>query len=359
MENEKQASLEKEVSRLISEEEIAQINSEAEEIIQKMEPASNEELNSIMDELSNLGSREQKKAGEALSNLRRPVKDLMKNHDNTEIPDSLLKLRSTVNELNPDFVKGQGIKGLFNKIFGGKSVDKYIAKYQSVETNIEHIVKGLLKGQDKLEEDNADLEIIKRDSQEKIYNLEKQVYLGNKLFKILEERKDNPEWSEKQNIISEAQEKVIVRTKNMSAMINVLHQSIAAVNVIKKNNEKLKESIRNSIDTTKNLAPVTAMIHMALGTQKKVITAVNQANQTIEDMLVANARSLKENTEETTKLLEKPSINLDKAKQAFNDIYSAIETQEASSRRIIENSLRYVEEMEELNSEIKQKLMDK
>ena len=169
----------------------------------------------------------------------------MVNSSNTEIPDNLLKLRSHVNEINPESLNSKGVKGLFNRILGKNSVDKYIAKYQSVEKNIEVIVKGLLRGQDKLEEDNADLEIIKRDSHEKIYQMEKQIYLGRQLFDILEKKKYDAEWSDKQNIIMEAQEKVIVRTKNMSTMVNVLHQSIASVDIIKKNNEKLKEAIRN------------------------------------------------------------------------------------------------------------------
>lgn len=357
--NELTKEMEKEVSRLISPEDIDKITADAESIVERMKPANQDDLAAIMDQLGNLGGKEQQRAGESLSNLRRPVKDLMKNNNNTEIPDSLLKLRAEVNELNPDSLRSSGVKGLFNRILRKNSVDKYIAKYESVEKNIEVIVKGLLRGQDKLEEDNADLEIIKRDSQEKIYNMEKQIYLGRQLFDILEKKKTDPEWHTKENIIMEAQEKVIVRTKNMSTMVNVLHQSVASVDIIKKNNDKLKEAIRNAIHTTKNLAPVTAAIHMALGTQKSIIKAINNVNEATENMLLANARALKENTQETSKLLENPSISFEKAKQAFDDIYSAIEMQEQSSRKIIESSKEYVDKMEELNNDIKQKLKDK
>ena len=361
MENQKEMKqeMEQEVSKLISQEDIEKITEDAESIVERMKPASQDDLASIMDQLGNLGGKEQQRAGESLSNLRRPVKDLMANSNNTEIPDNLLKLRSHVNELNPDSLQASGVKGLVNRILRKNSVDKYIAKYQSVETNIEVIVKGLLRGQDKLEEDNADLEIIKRDSQEKIYQMEKQIYLGRKLFDILEKKKFDPDWHSKENIIMEAQEKVIVRTKNMSTMVNVLHQSVASVDIIKKNNDKLKEAIRNAIHTTKNLAPVTAAIHMALMNQKQTINAVNKVNEATENMLLANARALKENTQETAKLLENPSISFDKAKQAFNDIYSAIEMQEQSSRRIIESSKEYVDKMEELNNDIKAKLKDR
>lgn len=350
--------IEKEVLHLIKPGDLEKITEEAEQIVEKMGPANHDDLAAIMEKFGNLGGKEQSLAGDSLSSLKRPVKDMMANSNNTEIPDNLLKLRSTVNELNPEGLNKNGVQKIINRIFRKNSVDKYIAKYQSVEQNIEVIVKGLLRGRDRLQEDNADLEMIKRDSQEKVYNLEKQIYLGNQLFKTLETKSKDPEWQDKQSLLLEAQEKIIVRTKNMSTMVNVLHQSIASVDIIKKNNDKLKEAIRNAIDTTKNLAPVTAAIHMALGNQKTIINAVHEVNEATENMLLANARSLKENTIETSKLLENPSISIEKAKQAFNDIYSAIQTQEDSTRRIIESSKKYVEEMDQLNGDIKKKLYE-
>jgi uncharacterized protein YaaN involved in tellurite resistance len=344
------------VSKLIKKEDLEKLNQDAENMVERMKPAEYDDLHAIMDQLANLGGKEQQTAGESLSNLRRPVKDMMDNSNNTEVPDNLLKLRSHVNELNPESLQKSGVKGIVNRILRRNSLDKYISKYESVEKNIEVIVKGLLRGQDKIQEDNADLEIIKRDSQEKIYSLEKQIYFGNQLFEILENKKKDAEWAEKSLIIMEAQEKVIVRTKNMSMMVNVLHQSMASVDIIKKNNDKLKEAIRNAIDTTKNIAPVTAAIHMALGNQKTLINAINNVNEATENMLTANAKMLKENTEETSKLLENPTISIEKLQQAFNDIYSAIETQEASSRKIIENSKEYVDKMDTLNTDIKKKL---
>lgn len=356
--NQENTTIEKEVSRLIKHEDLEKLNQEAETMVDRIQPADHSDLHLIMEQLANLGGKEQQYAGESLSNLRRPVKDMMDNSNNTEVPDNLLKLRSLVNEINPETLKSNGVKGVINRILRRNPLDKYISKFESVEKNIEVIIKGLLRGQDKIQEDNADLEIIKRDSQEKIYNLEKQIHFGNQIFNILEEKKKDKEWTDKNNIIMEAQEKVIVRTKNMSMMVNVLHQSMASVDIIKKNNDKLKEAIRNAIDTTKNIAPVTAAIHMALGNQKTIINAVNNVNEATENMLMANARMLKDNTEETSKLLENPSISIEKLQQAFNDIYSAIETQEASSRRIIESSKDYVDKMEVLNEDIKKKLLD-
>lgn len=346
------------LSSIIKPEDLDKLNAEAEEVVEKMNTNENENIEEIMEQLGNLGGKEQSSAGDSLSSLRRPVKEMMDNKDNHEVPENLLKLRNYVNELDPSSLKENGLKGFFSKILKKSPVDKYVQKYQSVEQNIEVIVKGLLRGQDRLQEDNADLEIIKKDSQEKIYSLEKQIYLGKQLFEVLEKRKEDQEWTEKNKIITEAQEKVIVRTKNMATMVNVLQQSLASVDIIKKNNDKLKEAIRNSIDTTKNIAPVTAAIHMALTNQTKLIDAINNVNEATENMIMGNARMLKENTEETTKLLENPSISIEKLQEAYNDIYSAIEAQEQSSRRIVSNSKEFVDKLDELNSDMRNKISD-
>ena len=209
-----------------------------------------------------------------------------------------------------------------------------------------------------LQEDNAELEVIKKDVHDKIYLLEKQIFMGKNLFQMIEDKRNEPDWQGKTQIVNEAQEKIIVRTKNMSSMVNVLQQSLASVDIIKKNNDKLKEAIRNAIDTTKNLAPVTSAIHLALQNQQKIITAINDVNEATENMIMANAQMLKDNTEKTTKLLENPSVSLEKLQKAYQDIYSAIETQEASSRRIISSSKEFVAKLDDMNREMRTKLLN-
>lgn len=348
--------VQKDVSRLIEPDVLKELNQNAEQLVEKMKPASDDDLALIMEQFSNLGAKEQRSAGESLSSLRNPANKMMANKDNTVVPDNLLKLREQVNVLNPQGLSQNGVKGVINRILRRNSIDKYISKYQSVEKNIEVIIKALLVGQDKLQEDNADLEIIKRDSRDKINNLNKQIHLGNQLFEILENKKNDPEWQGKAPIIMEAQQKISTRTQNMSTNVSVLMQALASVDIVKKTNDNLKEAIRNAIDTTKNIAPLSATIHMALSNQKTMINAIHNVNEATENMILANSQMLKENSEETTKLLERPSISIEKLQESFNNILTAIETQESSSRRIIENTREHTKKLEIFNEELKKKL---
>jgi uncharacterized protein YaaN involved in tellurite resistance len=210
-----------------------------------------------------------------------------------------------------------------------------------------------------LQEDTVGLEMLKEQSHDKIHALDKQVYLGRKLAGMLEAEKQNPERQRDIPLINDALEKILVRTRNMQQAKSVLLQSIASVDIIKKNNEKLAEAIRNAITMTQNVVTVSAAIQLALTNQRKTIDAVNATNEAIESMVLSNSQALKQNTEETTKLLENPAISMDKLRESFQNVFAAIEASEKSSERIIESSKKFVIELDTFNDEMKQKLIQR
>ncbi len=52
-------------------------------------------------------------------------------------------------------------------------------------------------------------------------------------------------------------------------------------------------------------------------------------------MVLSNSQALKQNTEETTKLLENPAISMDKLRESFQNVFAAIE----ASGEIVQNVL--------------------
>lgn len=342
--------------QLVKQEDIIKIQTEAENVVRQLQTDNQSQMDSIFEQLGNLGESTQRNAAESLEILKRPVKDLMDGKSN-EIPNTLLKLRSCTEELNPNKIfQSGGISNFFNKILGKNPISTYIRKYESVRTQIDNIITSLLNGSEKLKEDVINLKYIKKKAGENIYELEKRIYFGNKLLEMLEVESTKPENQYRKPEFEKAMVKVVSRVKNMSQMINILQQSIASVDVIADNNEKLDEAVFNAITMTQNVVTVSAAIQLALNNQKKVIEAVQSTNQAIEDMLVANAQSLKQNTQEITSMLEQPSIAINKLQQAFNDVYSAIQITEESNRRIIDSSKNFIQEMDKLNTDMRVKL---
>ncbi len=346
------------VDTVIKDDELIELNKEADLYVQKLNSEHNADLSKVLAQLADLGDKEQRDAGQTLTALKRPVTAMM-NGKNEDIPKTLLDLRKVVSELDPNSLHATGMKRIMHKVFKKNPMETYVHKYQSIDKQIEEIIKELLVGRDNLREDSIGLEMLKEQSQQKIHALDKQVYLGKKLADMLEVEKQNPERQKDVPLINDALEKILVRTRNMQQAKSVLLQSIASVDIIKKNNEKLTEAIRNAITMTQNVVTVSAAIQLALTNQRKTIDAVNATNEAIESMILSNSQALKQNTEETTKLLENPAIGMEKLRESFQNVFAAIEASEKSTERIIESSKVFVKELDSFNDEMKKKLIQR
>ncbi|WP_347860810.1 toxic anion resistance protein [Salimicrobium sp. PL1-032A] len=343
----------REAMTLIEKEDIDRLNEEAETYAGRFDAPRDHSLSEVMQELGNLGEKEQRIAGETMETLKRPVNDLM-TKGNNDIPQTLSELEAIVSDLDPKRTEGKGMQRFFYKLSKKQPIDRYMKKYETVDSKIDTVVRSLLAGKDRLEEDSVELQMIKENAQKRIYDLDKQIYLGKKLFELLKEKEATGEYD--LALLTEGKEKIITRTRNMTQMKSVLHQSISSVDIIKKNNEKLKESIRNAVTLTKNIITVSASIQLALNNQRQVIDTVNGVNKATEEMLVSNSRHLKENAEETTQLMEKPAISMEALQESFDNVFEALKTTEESSERIIASSEQFIEEMDALNENVRKKL---
>ncbi|PYZ94571.1 toxic anion resistance protein [Salipaludibacillus keqinensis] len=330
-------------------------NNQASEYVEKLR--SHESLNEILNSIGKLGAREQEKAGESLEALKRPVSDMM-NDPNHELPDQLSKLKDVVSELEPNYLQEGKLKQFLTKMIRKSPAEKYARKYQSVEAEVETIIVALLHGKDRLQEDTVMLHQLKDVARERITGLNEQISVGKQLNGMLEEELKKDEWQDDPSPIQKGQQKVLSRVKNMQQAVLVLQQSLASVDIIVENNDKLEEAIFNAITMTKNIITVTASIQLSLSNQKRVIDAVHNVNKTTESMLLNNAEMLKSNTEETLKTLEEPAIAMETFKKAYENVYSAIEMTEQSNARIIESSKQFITEMEQLNEQMEQKLLN-
>lgn len=314
------------------------------------------DVEKLLEKLNKLGAQEQSYAGESLEALKRPVKEMM-DQPNNELPEHLNQLREVVSELEPNYLQKGQFQSLWDRFLRRNPLEKYAQKYKTVESQVDKIIEGLLAGKDKLQEDTVMLQQLKQVAIQRIHGLNEQIQVGHQLNALLENKMSDPQWEDKKNSLLKGQQKVISRVKNMSQAVLVLQQSLASVDLIVENNEKLEEAIFNAITMTKNIITVTASIQLALGNQKKVINAVKNVNQATESMLLSNAQLLKSNTEETLKTLEEPAIAIETFRKAYEDVFSAISLTENSNERIIESGKKFIHELESLNDEMKRKLL--
>ncbi|MCM3713523.1 toxic anion resistance protein [Halalkalibacter oceani] len=314
------------------------------------------DLSKILEGLDKLGEEEQRQAGESLEALKRPVKTMMQDQSN-QLPSQLLQLKETVSQLEPTHLQESQAKKWLNKVLRRNPIEQYARKYKTVEAQVENIIDGLLSGKDKLQEDTLMLHQLKDVAKERIANLNKQIEYGQQLHDMLEAEMTSERWADNPNEIKKGQLKIVTRMKNMSQAVMVLQQSLASVDLIVENNDKLEEAIFNAITMTKNVITVSASIQLALSNQQKVIKAVKNVNEATESMLLSNAELLKQNTADTLKTLEEPAIAIESFRKAYQNVFEAIEMTEQSNERIVESGKAFIQELDTLNKEMQTKLL--
>ncbi|OIJ15790.1 toxic anion resistance protein [Anaerobacillus arseniciselenatis] len=316
-----------------------------------------QDVDKLLEKLNDLGTEAQKDAGESLEALKRPVKDMM-DQPNNELPQNLHRLKEIVGELEPSHLKKGQVQSFFDRLLKRNPMEQYAKKYKTVEAQVENIIEALLLGKDKLQEDTVMLHQLKEVAITRINGLNEQIEVGKQLNHMLEAKMTEEDLQGNKQSLQKGQQKVISRIKNMSQAVLVLQQSLASVDLIVENNEKLEEAIFNAITMTKNIITVTASIQLALGNQKTVIDAVKNVNEATEAMLLSNAQALKSNTEDTLKMLEEPAIAIETFKKAYEDVYAAIQLTESSNERIVNSGKKFIHELDELNHQMKQKLLE-
>ncbi|MFC0559956.1 toxic anion resistance protein [Halalkalibacter alkalisediminis] len=314
-------------------------------------------MSKLLSSLDTLGENEQREAGESLEALKRPVKEMMQDQSN-QLPTQLHQLKETVSQLEPNYLKASQTKKWVNKLLRRNPIEQYARKYQTVEAQVDSIVEGLLSGKDKLQEDSLMLHQLKDTARKRINNLNEQIELGQQLNRMLEDEMTKEQWADNPNELKKGQLKVTSRVKNMSQAVMVLQQSLASVDLIVENNDKLEEAIFNAITMTKNVITVSASIQLALSNQQKVIKAVKNVNEATESMLLSNSELLKQNTEQTLKTLEEPAIAIESFRKAYNNVFEAIELTEKSNEKIVQSGQQFIKELDTLNKEMQTKLLN-
>ena len=101
--------------------------------------------------LSALGVREQQKASKEIGLLKMRVGTMLGQleGEGAEIPKTLIELRHTMDEINPNVLsQPSGIAKWVGKAPGvGKILKRIAVKYESVQTQIDHIMNGLASRQ--------------------------------------------------------------------------------------------------------------------------------------------------------------------------------------------------------------------
>lgn len=295
--------------------------------------AGSEALKAKVDSIHNLG-REEIQSSASVSNrmLERPVKSMNSGlfDEGSSISKGLVDLRNTVEDLDPgskgDLLSPRKILGIIP--FGNK-LKNYFQQYQSAQTHLNKIIESLLSGQDELRKDNAAIEQEKTNLWDIMQKLEQYVYIGKELDgrienKISEIESQNSEKARvvKEEVLFYLRQKV----QDLLTQLAVSVQGYLALDMIRKNNLELIKGVDRATTTTVSALRTAVIVAQALTNQKLVLDQISALNTTTGNMIESTSRLLKENTAKIHEQASSSTVEIDKLKTAFQNIYDTMDS---------------------------------
>jgi uncharacterized protein YaaN involved in tellurite resistance len=284
------------------------------------------------------------RASAAVSNrlLDRPAKAMESGpfDPKSNISNSLVKLRRTVEDLDPTQQGLFGKRHLWGTLPFGNSLRDYFHKYESSQKNLDAIIQSLYAGQDELQKDNASLELEKANIWSIKGRLEQYIYMSTALDQKVSGKIDALKTTDPDRA-KELQEDVLfyVRQKRQDLLtqLAVNTQGYLALDLVKKNNQELIKGVDRATTTTVSALRTAIIVAQALANQKLVLNQINALNNTTSNLIESTSQMLKEQSGQIYQQAADSTVQLEKLQTAFNNIYSSIDAIDTYKVQALDN----------------------
>jgi uncharacterized protein YaaN involved in tellurite resistance len=299
------------------------------------------EFSSKVDAVHNLGDDEIRQAA-SVSNrfLERPVNAMNGDDKTKEVSKGLVDLRQTIEDLDPSKQGLLSKKKIFGLIPFGDSLRDYFDKYRSSQSHLDAIVNALYRGQDELRRDNAALDQERTRLWEVMGQLRQYAFMTETLdhtlsAKIAELETSNAEQADKLN--KDVLFYVRQKHQDLLTQLAVSVQGYLALDLVKKNNTELIKGVDRATTTTISALRTAVIVSQALGNQKLVLDQITALNTTTSNMIESTSELLKNQSAEINKQASESTIDIDKIKIAFDNVYATMDAIDTYKLQALEN----------------------
>jgi len=284
------------------------------------------EFGKRVDQITNMGRKEMLEAASHSNRfLDRPIRAMDRD---TDIGQSLVELRTTVERLDPS-ANGKLLskRGFLDKIFGSK-INNYFAQYRSAQTHIGGILTALANGKDELLMDNAAIDVERRKMWESMGKLEQMIHISKTLDERLEAKANDLDSSDpakakvlRENALFYARQ----RTQDLLTQMAVTVQGYLALDLVKKNNVELVKGVDRASTTTVGALKTAITVAQAMTNQKLVLEQITALNTTTANIIDGTSKMLKDNSARIHEQAASSTIPMETLSRAFQNIYDTMD----------------------------------
>jgi len=312
-------------------------------------PAFSQKVSSI----TSLGEREMR-ASASVSNrmLERPAAAMGKGKADaqTRVSNTLIDLRGTVTELDPNRADLTGVKKVLKWLPGGDKVDRYFAKYQSAQSHLNAIIKALDSGQDELRKDNAAIETEKANMWQMMGKLREYNELAAALDAALEQKVAELEAagrSEDANVVrSDALFPVRQRRQDIMTQMAVAVQGYMALDLIRRNNLELIRGVDRAQTTTIAALRTAVIVSQALSRQKLVLDQITALNTVTSNLIESTSEQLRIQGTQINQQAASSTVDVAKLQAAFDNVFATMDAVDTFRAQAIDSMAQTVQALE-------------
>jgi uncharacterized protein YaaN involved in tellurite resistance len=247
----------------------------------------------------------------------------------TRVAKTLVDLRATITDLDPNRADLTGAKKVLKWIPGGDKVQKYFAKYESAQSHLDAIIRSLASGQDELRKDNAAIETEKANMWAAMGKLSEYNALAAALDQAIEQKAVQLEAagnSEAANTLrSDVLFAVRQRHQDVLTQMAVAVQGYLALDLVRKNNVELIKGVDRAQTTTVAALRTAVIVSQALSRQKLVLDQVNALNTTTSNLIEATSQQLRVQGAEINQQAASSTIDVQKLQAAFDNVFQTMD----------------------------------
>ncbi len=247
----------------------------------------------------------------------------------TRVANTLVDLRTTVTELDPNRADLGGAKKILKWIPGGDKIQRYFAKYESAQSHLNAIIKALDSGQDELRKDNASIETEKANMWTTMGKLSEYQQLAAALDDAVTQKVAELEAAGRADdataLKSDALFAIRQRRQDIMTQMAVSVQGYMALDLVRKNNVELIKGVDRAQTTTVSALRTAVIVSQALARQKLVLDQITALNETTSNLIESTSNQLRIQGAEINQQAASSTIDIQKLQAAFDNVFQTMD----------------------------------
>jgi uncharacterized protein YaaN involved in tellurite resistance len=268
----------------------------------------------------------------------------------TRVANTLVDLRQTVTDLDPNHADLTGMKKVLKWLPGGDKLQHYFAKYESAQSHLNAIIKSLESGQDDLRKDNAAIETEKANMWTTMGKLSEYNQLASALDGAVTQKVADLEAAgrteDANTVKSDALFAIRQRRQDIMTQMAVAVQGYMALDLVRKNNIELIKGVDRAQTTTIAALRTAVIVSQALARQKLVLDQISALNTTTSNLIESTSQQLRIQGAEINQQAASSTIDIAKLQAAFDNVFQTMDALDTFRAQAVDSMAQTVTALE-------------